>query len=224
MALNFGGNGFFGYVYADTREDAPNRHIPQGTIPPGDKLMWWSTYEVTPCPDSKTIDKDAVLADLRERHGQWKNPVIQKIIQRVQVETMWPVWTTPELPTWERSGVVLIGDAAHALPPTSGQGSSQALEDVECFSMLLAHYLKQTYQSSGDTEAAAAENDAIQRAAKKYMEIRQPRIKGILEVARKFENKKRHLNIFEEWLMYLGLFIAGKTLNTHTQWRPIRST
>ncbi|TPR01049.1 Integral peroxisomal membrane peroxin family protein [Aspergillus niger] len=47
------------------------------------------------------------------------------------VQTMWPTWTSPPLPTWEREGVVLVGDAAHALPSTSGQGASQALEDVE---------------------------------------------------------------------------------------------
>lgn len=34
------------------------------------------------------------------------------------------------LPYWHQNNVVLIGDAAHASLPTSGQGASQALEDV----------------------------------------------------------------------------------------------
>jgi hypothetical protein len=42
------------------------------------------------------------------------------------------------------------------------------------------------------------------------MDIRQPRTKAILDIARQFESKKRHLTWIEEWLMYLGIFIAGR--------------
>jgi 2-polyprenyl-6-methoxyphenol hydroxylase-like FAD-dependent oxidoreductase len=211
MALNFGGNGFFGYCFAETSEEAPNREIPQGELPPGNNVMWWSTYEVAECPDPKSVDKEAILRDLRERHGKWRNPVIQKIISKAQVQTMWPVWTTPQLPTWEKDGLVLIGDAAHALPPTSGQGSSQALEDAECLALLLAHFLGQTYGTSEpQVDAVTSDKDAIRAAAKKFMAIRQPRIKAILDISRQFESKKRHLTWIEEWLLYLGLFIAGR--------------
>lgn len=36
----------------------------------------------------------------------------------------------PRVPTWHRGGVGLLGDAAHAPSPTSGQGASLALEDA----------------------------------------------------------------------------------------------
>ncbi|KJZ70843.1 hypothetical protein HIM_09757 [Hirsutella minnesotensis 3608] len=49
-------------------------------------------------------------------------------------------------PTWERDGVVLMGDAAHALPPTSGLGSSQALEDAEAFVLFLSHHMREAYK------------------------------------------------------------------------------
>ncbi|KAL1953733.1 hypothetical protein VTO42DRAFT_2332 [Malbranchea cinnamomea] len=132
-----------------------------------------------------------------------------KVIQRANFQMMWPVWTTPQLLTWERNGVVLIGDAAHTLPPTSGQGLSQALEDAECLSMLLGHCLKHAYQSTDQSQTMTVKQ-AIRDAAKKYMEIRQPRIKSLLDLARRFEDKKRNLDIFEEYMMYLGLFIAGR--------------
>ncbi|PGG97551.1 hypothetical protein AJ79_09166 [Helicocarpus griseus UAMH5409] len=211
MTLVFGGNGFFGYVPSDSSPEAPNRHLSQGIMPSGNTVMWWSTYAIDECPNPKIIDKEAVKRELQRRHGNWRNPVIQKMISNVEVETMYPVWTTPELPTWERDGVVLIGDAAHTLPPTSGQGTSQALEDVECFSMFLAHYLKRGYDSDLSTAAESGfERDAILRASARYMEMRQPRVKSILARAKQMENKKRDLSIFEEWMLYLAFFIIGR--------------
>jgi salicylate hydroxylase len=35
------------------------------------------------------------------------------------------------LKTWHRGRVIIIGDAAHAMLPTQGQGASQAIEDSE---------------------------------------------------------------------------------------------
>ncbi|KAK2797329.1 hypothetical protein FQN50_009224 [Emmonsiellopsis sp. PD_5] len=213
MTMVFGANGFFGYAPSETSPTASNRHVPQGILPPGDTVMWWSTYGIDECPDANMIDKEAIRRELQKRYSSWRDPVIQKIISNVQVETMWPVWTTPELPTWERDGVVLVGDAAHTLPPTSGQGSSQALEDVECFSMLLSHYLQQGYGSDGDRLGGPGqvqmEKDIIKRAAKKYMDIRQPRVTDLLKKAKRMESKKRDLNIVEEWMMYLVFFIIG---------------
>ncbi|ODH33554.1 hypothetical protein ACO22_03302 [Paracoccidioides brasiliensis] len=198
MTITFGRNGFFGYAPADTSPEEPNRHIPQGKMPPGETILWWSTYAIDECPNPKTIDSEAVRKDLQKRHGNLQSPVIKKIIDNVRVETMYP-----------RDGVVLIGDAAHTLPPTSGQGTSQALEDVECFSMFLAHYLGQIYHGESPVSGDATEADAISRASEKYMEMRQPRVKDILSKAKRMESKKRDLSIVEEWMLYLMLFIFG---------------
>jgi 2-polyprenyl-6-methoxyphenol hydroxylase-like FAD-dependent oxidoreductase len=50
---------------------------------------------------------------------------------------LWAPYSIPDLPTWHRGRVCLIGDAAHALPP-NGQGSAQALEDAGVLARLLA--------------------------------------------------------------------------------------
>ncbi|KAK2741576.1 hypothetical protein FQN57_005559 [Myotisia sp. PD_48] len=212
MSLVFGGNGFFGYCYGNSDKDAPNRHIPRGILPPGDSVLWWSTYEIADCPDPKTIDKEAVLQNIKHRHGKWKSKTVQSILSMIQVENMYPVWTTPSLPTWHKDGVVLVGDAAHTLPPTSGQGVSQALEDVECLSTLLAYRFNRKHGPSLVNDGYDVEStiDSTAWAAKKYMEIRMPRIQAILEKARQFENKKRNLSLFEEYFMYFVLFLVGK--------------
>ncbi|KAL5444920.1 hypothetical protein PMIN05_003117 [Paraphaeosphaeria minitans] len=38
---------------------------------------------------------------------------------------------TKPLEMWHRGRVIFIGDAAHAMLPTQGQGASQAIEDAE---------------------------------------------------------------------------------------------
>src|SRR5262245_6897040 len=41
-----------------------------------------------------------------------------------------PIYDMPMVPTWHRDGMVIIGDAAHATSPSSGQGASLAIEDA----------------------------------------------------------------------------------------------
>lgn len=41
-----------------------------------------------------------------------------------------PTYDLPTVPTWWRDRMIVIGDAAHAATPTSGQGASMALEDA----------------------------------------------------------------------------------------------
>ena len=44
---------------------------------------------------------------------------------------LWQLRDLDPLRTWYRGRVILIGDAAHAMLPTQGQGASQAVEDAE---------------------------------------------------------------------------------------------
>ncbi|KAJ5771098.1 uncharacterized protein N7511_003149 [Penicillium nucicola] len=207
MNFIFGGNGFFGYFYSESAKSAVNRDSPYHVSEPGDSLAWWSTYEIEECPDRQTLDMADVTRQLRERHADWKDPVVRKIIQSLHVENMYPTWTSPVLPTWERGGVVLVGDAAHALPPSSGQGSSQALEDVEAFVLFLAHYLRK--HGANDHSSPESQKGAIRVAAQQYTSLRQPRVKEILEFAQKTQNRKRQMGLFQEYSMYTFMKFIG---------------
>lgn len=44
---------------------------------------------------------------------------------------LWQLRDTEPLDSWYRGRAILIGDAAHAMLPTQGQGASQAIEDAE---------------------------------------------------------------------------------------------
>ncbi|KAH7385237.1 FAD binding domain-containing protein [Phaeosphaeria sp. MPI-PUGE-AT-0046c] len=51
---------------------------------------------------------------------------------------LWQLRDIDPLKTWYRGRVILIGDAAHAMLPTQGQGASQAIEDAEALGALFA--------------------------------------------------------------------------------------
>ncbi|CAG8004562.1 unnamed protein product [Penicillium olsonii] len=208
MNFIFGGNGFFGYFFSDSAKSAPKRDSPYDVSEPGESLAWWSTYEIAECPNPQTLDMEDVTQQLRARHASWKEPVVQKIIQSLRVENLYPTWTSPTLPTWERDGVVLIGDAAHALPPTSGQGSSQALEDAEALALFLAHYIRNSHGDKGQ-DTAQAQKRVISAAARSYMTIRKPRVREILDFAQQTQNSKREMGLFKEYLTYAFMKIIG---------------
>ncbi|KAL7786968.1 hypothetical protein V8C37DRAFT_412316 [Trichoderma ceciliae] len=183
MNFIFGGNGFFGYYFPDSSPSDPNRDSPYLVSEPGDTLGWWSTYEIKECPDRVTLDMNDVSRQLQERHAGWKDPVIQRVIKSARATNMHPTWTSPPLPTWERDGVVLLGDAAHALPSTSGQGVSQALEDCESFVLFLAHQLRWTGPSK-----PASEKQAIQNSKRDMGVIREYAMYSIFKLLGFFPN------------------------------------
>lgn len=214
MSFVFGGNGFFGYFPATSAASAPHRDSINHVSEPSDQLGWWSTYAMEECPvDLRKVDGREIAKELRTRYKHWTDPVIQRIISSeeedsLKIKHIYPTWTAPEIPTWERDGIVLVGDAAHALPPTSGQGSSQAFEDVEAFTLFLAHELRRQYKTPLETRAAT-ERQAITVAAKRYVDLRKPHVKKILHRAKNMQERKRDRSIWEEYLMYGFMWIMG---------------
>ena len=95
MVFTFGPNGFFGY----------------GAASP-DSTMWWSTVEATDPPENLKISVDDMRAQLKAHHGTWKDPVIQDVIAKADVESIYPVWTMPELSLWGEKGLVAVGDVS----------------------------------------------------------------------------------------------------------------
>lgn len=79
----------------------------------------------------------AVLADgdgsenLEEEFASWHQPIPGLLAAPPIGERSYlSLHDLPPLARWHRDGVVLVGDAAHAMTPNLGQGAAQALEDV----------------------------------------------------------------------------------------------
>lgn len=70
------------------------------------------------------------------------NDVVQSAMEAVEPANMniWPFHLIPKVETWrsEYGRVVLVGDAAHAIPPSAGQGVNQAFEDSFTLAFLMA--------------------------------------------------------------------------------------
>nr|MDP8946470.1 FAD-dependent monooxygenase [Actinomycetota bacterium] len=68
----------------------------------------------------------------------------------------WATYDLPSVPTWHRGSLVIIGDAAHATAPSSGQGASMAIEDAVVLSRCL--------RDLPDTKQAFAAYERLRRA------------------------------------------------------------
>ena len=113
----FGRRAFFGY-----------------SVPtPGD-VLWFANVSFTGEP---TRDRLAAIPA-----GQWKQTLIDlfagdagpaaEIVGATAEATLaaFPIHDMPAVPIWHRGAMVLLGDAAHATSPSSGQGASMAIEDA----------------------------------------------------------------------------------------------
>ncbi|KEQ70681.1 putative salicylate hydroxylase [Aureobasidium namibiae CBS 147.97] len=85
-------------------------------------------------------DKEAAVAFLREGAEVFGDIAVTATsdIPHEHIN-IWPFHVILNLPSWSSQArrVLLVGDTAHALPPSSGQGISQAVEDVVMLAMLL---------------------------------------------------------------------------------------
>ena len=71
----------------------------------------------------------------------YESEIAVAIIEAAADDTffIWPFYTVPRLHKWcsEAGRVLIVGDAAHGIPPTGGQGANQALEDAYSLCILL---------------------------------------------------------------------------------------
>lgn len=109
----FGKRCFFGWI----------RH------PDGD-VWWfanpWRAREPTPA-ELAAIDWRAELQALFRDDA---SPALELIGATHSIISGWASYDLPRVPLWYRERMILIGDAAHAASPSSGQGASMAIEDA----------------------------------------------------------------------------------------------
>jgi len=220
MSATFGASGFFGCGYMASSTDwstssptAKSQSLQEATPA---VAGWWSTYPSPTPEDSKSFNKDQAINDVLARHEKWKNPTIQAILAYIRsqrasnsdtglIDAVFATYTTPPLPSYSahKGRLVLIGDAAHTLQTSTGQGASQALEDAESYVRLLAHYLKHPESASTTPESP------LSRSATAYTTIRQPRVMTIYKRGQKMGGMKRGLNIVEEYLTYFFIWLMS---------------
>ncbi|KAL5044383.1 hypothetical protein BDW71DRAFT_199067 [Aspergillus fruticulosus] len=94
--------------------------------------------------------------------------IVQRAVSDIPQDKvfLWPLFIVPKLETWtsKHCRVVIVGDAAHAIPPAAGQGVNQAFEDVYTYSLMLGR----------------SDKDSLEQALKIWQERRQERMDNVL--------------------------------------------
>jgi 2-polyprenyl-6-methoxyphenol hydroxylase-like FAD-dependent oxidoreductase len=117
MSMIFGKRAFFGY-WVD-----------------GDGSGGWFVnlpYREITLAESRRVPADEWLRVLREAFAADRGPALD-LLRRTPPENLLvvgPMEDIPTVPVWHRGRTVLIGDAAHATSPSSGQGASLAIESA----------------------------------------------------------------------------------------------
>lgn len=161
IKMTFGQRGFFACAASNQGE-----------------VWWFSNFHREKEPDKNEIHaalQKEIKAQLLEIHQN--DPAhIPEIIRQTGEMFAYPVYEMPLLPRWHSRRVCLIGDAAHATAPHTGQGASLALEDVIVLSQCL--------NSSPNTAEAFA----------RFQQARKPRVEKIVKQARKVGSAKSKPN------------------------------
>jgi salicylate hydroxylase len=74
--------------------------------------------------------------------------------------SQWAIFEHPHIPTFAKSKIAILGDAAHASTPHQGAGAGQAIEDAHVLAELLAD---PRVTSSDDVAIAFKAYDAVRR-------------------------------------------------------------
>jgi 2-polyprenyl-6-methoxyphenol hydroxylase-like FAD-dependent oxidoreductase len=153
----FGKRAFFGYALA-----------PDGEV-------WWFANvprRDEPGRGEMAASGDALRDQLLQLYAADAGPAVALIEATTNVMALSPIHAIPHLPLWHKGRMIVIGDAAHAPSPTSGQGAALAIED----GVVLARCLRD--QTS--PQAAFAQFEAARR----------PRVERIIKWAARMNNGK----------------------------------
>ena len=163
----FGARGFFGFTLAPGM--APNAH------PRADDVWWFanppraqalSREELAARTDEQV--RDELIAMFADDVGPMA-PLIRGARGKLVAANQ---QTLPTAHRWTRGRVVLVGDAAHAASPSSGQGASMAAEDA----VELARCLRDV--------------PSLEQAFATFESLRRPRAEAIIAHAARYESKK----------------------------------
>ncbi|KEF32708.1 Salicylate hydroxylase [Marinobacter nitratireducens] len=107
-----------------------------GIVPVRGDLCYWAGAWRTDIEKGRALS--AWYDEMHNRFLNWPDPVrhVLKSYDSASLRCIF-VHDLDPLPYWHRGNVLIIGDAAHASLPTSGQGACQALEDAWHLSRLL---------------------------------------------------------------------------------------
>ena len=102
----------------------------QKQVPEQDQAGW-----------ARTLADKGALVKFLQQDAEAFPAIVQNAVSAIPHDriNVWPFYIVPKLTDWASAlrRVVILGDAAHAIPPSAGQGINQAFEDVYMFALLV---------------------------------------------------------------------------------------
>ena len=138
MQMAFGRRAFFGWVAA-----------------PGDSVWWFANPPRRRPTEPGEWTPAAWRSELLELFARDAVPAAALIGAADEIVGPWNTWDLPRVPVWRDDRTILIGDAAHAVSPSSGQGASMAIEDAVTLGRCL--------RARADLGAALADYEHLRR-------------------------------------------------------------
>lgn len=154
----FGKQAFFGYATA-----------------PGGQVWWFANLPHRREPrrgEAQTAGTEQWRQRFTEIYAGDAGPALELIAATPSFAPMTPIHTLPHLRRWHTGRMIVIGDAAHAPSPTSGQGASLSIED--------AVHLATSLRDIQPASAAFAHLEAVRR----------PRVEKIIKAAARINSNK----------------------------------
>ncbi|CAG8300531.1 unnamed protein product [Penicillium salamii] len=149
-----------------------------------------SRYRLEPGQDWATQHRIrcALREEIRDRFGKTSLPCIREMIHSKADWMLYPVYQVRPGGRWCMNRTILLGDAAHAMPPRD-ESAAYALDDAILFSRILARY-----RSEPLTEVFGA-----------YESLRRDTINRAFKESRRMWERNRDMGLFEgrlkEWMM-----------------------
>ena len=135
----------------------------------------------------QTGSKEELISDYKDWHT-----TVKEIINSTDKIYKWGLFENKPLPNWVSKRSIILGDAAHPMSPSYGQGANTALEDAVILYRSIMHF-------KNDSESAL----------KKFQKNRKSRTQKI-QKASKLNTRLFHLNnpIFRV-IIYFGMYVLS---------------
>lgn len=171
-----------------------------------DKIQW-ATSITTPERNRRhgwdeLRSSGETLKMLQQEYNNVSMEPIRTFVKALTQENIriWAPYEVPPIPTWHTGRVCIVGDAAHAISPSVGQGSAQAFEDIGLLARLLS--------------SPTSINKGFPALFEYFEKLRRPRVKLIQAASARAEGGRGKSGTFKwiikSWGMWAGLNIFGK--------------